>query len=90
MTKITKEMKISGQRVREFCIRNELYTIASCAEYEKMLNYVYDHTDYDDYTLYHIAKDIKAHSRIEYDTESLMFNIFRECVYVFFNIEEVD
>lgn len=60
-----KEIKItSSDDIREFCIRNNMYTCGNNDDYTKLLNYVNDnHLNITIEVLHNIASDIYWHSK---------------------------
>lgn len=85
--KMPKTVKIermwTASKVREMCIRMNLYTMGSNTEYSEMLDYVYEHKNPDNNDIYTVAIDILNHS--EYQTlENVMFSLVRDCVYTFY------
>lgn len=78
----------SADSIREFCIKNDLYTAGDNEAYSKMLDFVYGHKP----TLtnqYKVAKDICTHSDREIlEPETILFMMNRDnAVIRFYNID---
>ena len=72
------------------CINKGWYTSGNNDQYERMLSYVEKHhQDPTTQDIYNVAKDIMEHSNDpERPIDSYMYEIYRKCVNVFFEIEE--
>jgi hypothetical protein len=89
MPHIVREIRWSSDSVRDMCINCGYYTAGTNEAYQEMLEYV-DATLPTDDNLYKVAYDIVKHSCIdsgqteEEDIYSIMFNLYKDCVNVFF------
>ena len=86
-----KEWSVSA--VRNMCINNHYYTSGSCEEYDQMLHFVYTHKPTNN-NLLKVAENIVNHSDLtrynqtyKENVESIMFNLYADCVNVFFEIQ---
>ena len=82
---ITRSRSWYSDRVRQACIRNELYTRGDNEAYSAMLDYVDSH-DPTTRAMYEVAKDILAHSR-EQTVTNIMFILESEAVITTFAID---
>ena len=85
---VTRNRSWYADRVRQACIRNDLYTRGDNAAYSKMLDFV-DNNEPTSRTLYLVAKDIFEHSKDQTIT-NVMFILEREAVITTFEIDGSD
>lgn len=78
----TKQM--DAESVRKCCIKNNLYTMGTCREYDEMLNKV-SAEQYSLRALYETAKDICEHSE-EQTIENVMYLLNRDAVITTYEI----
>lgn len=85
---ITTNRRWSAMRVRETCIKHDLYTAGDCEDYEHMLDWVrrlYPNAE----NLYFIARDIQKHSHDQTIT-NIMFLLEQDAVVTTFEIDGQD
>ena len=86
--KITEKKVWTARDVRNACIRNELYTLGDCGQYDRMLDCVrnsYPDTE----NLYLIARDIQKHSKGQ-TVSNVMFILANEAVKTCYEVEGED
>lgn len=84
---IREEKYLYADRVRECCIKHNLYTGGDCEAYSKMLNFVSEH-EYNLRNLYKIAEDI-AFNSVDQTVENVMYLLNRDAVETYYRVEEV-
>lgn len=95
---IAEMKRWSSSEVMQACIRHDYYTCGTCAEYEKMLDFVRDNS-YSLEGLYYVARDIARHSDLTaygYSLngtepeaiETIMFILNEEAVNTFYGVAE--
>lgn len=85
---VTRNRSWYADRVRQACIRNDLYTRGDNEAYNKMLDLV-DRTEPTTKAMYLVAKDIFEHSR-EQTITNVMFILESEAVITTFEINGSD
>lgn len=85
---VTKNRMWYADRVRQACIRNDLYTRGDNAAYNKMLDFVDGNEPRMD-VMYKVAKDIFEHSKDQTIT-NVMFILENEAVITTFEIDGSD
>ena len=85
---ITSKRQWYADRVRQACIRNDLYTRGDNEAYSKMLSFV-DDNEPSMAALYKVAKDIFEHSKGQTIT-NVMFILENEAVITTFEIDGSD
>lgn len=95
---ITEMRQWNSSDVIQMCIKHDWYTCGTCAEYEKMLDFVRDNS-YSLKNAYYVARDIARHSDLTTygyalnstepeAIESILWAIGNEAVNIFYGIEE--
>ena len=76
--------------VRNMCIRENFYTCGNCEEYNKMLDYVFNHKNPELTDIYNVAKDILEHTdkELQQTIENIMFILANDVIRYFHEIEE--
>ena len=86
--RIREENTWHAADVRAFCIDHNYYTCGDCDAYANMLDMV-SNLPVTPENLYKVAFDILVHSGRDNTVENIMFQIRREVVLTFYEIEEL-
>ena len=84
---------INSSDVREFCIKNNLYTTGDCEDYAKMLEMVSEADDCTPQLIIAIAKDIAEHSdeqdsRINLSLENIACYLCEDVMYTGLELDD--